>query len=170
MKLFSILCSAAVAGSLLFSGPAFAQQKTAKQCNEEWTANKATLQANGTKKKDFIAQCRSGGSAAATQPSAAQNPTTSQQNRTTAAPTPAPNAAGTSRATTATAAGAGQFTTEAQAKGHCPSDTVVWANLDSRIYHFSGNRNYGNTKSGAYMCEKESTAAGFRAAKNEKHP
>ena len=47
---------------------------------------------------------------------------------------------------------------------------VVWANLDSKIYHFSGNKNYGNTKSGAYMCEKETAAAGVRAAKNEKHP
>jgi hypothetical protein len=168
MKLFSILCRAAVAGTLLFGGPAIAQQKTAKQCNEEWTANKTTLQASGTKKKDFIAQCRSGESAAATPPSASQNPTASPQNRSTAAPPPPPNAAATSRAATAT--GAGQFTTEAQAKAHCPSDTVVWANLDSRIYHFSGNRNYGNTKSGAYMCEKDSTAAGFRAAKNEKHP
>ena len=149
--------------------PAAAQQKTAKQCNEEWTANKAALQANGTKKKDFIAQCRSG-EPTVTTPSSSQNPTASPQNRTTAAPTPTPNAAGTSRATTATATGAGQFTTEAQAKAHCPSDTVVWANLNSKVYHFSGNRNYGNTKSGAYMCEKDSTAAGFRAAKNEKHP
>lgn len=47
---------------------------------------------------------------------------------------------------------------------------MVWANPDSRIYHFSGNKNYGNTKSGAYMCEKETTASGMRAAKNEKHP
>src|SRR5579864_6720195 len=115
MKLFSILCSAAVASALLFAGPAFAQQKTAKQCNEEWTANKAALQANGTKKKDFIAQCRSGGSASTTQPSVPQNPAASPQNRPTAGPTPAPNA-GTSRAATATATGAGQFTTEAQAK------------------------------------------------------
>ncbi len=164
MKLFSILCSAALASALLFAGPAFAQQKTVKQCNEEWTANKATLQANGTKKKDFIAQCRSGGSAAATAPSAS-SPTPS-----VGAPSPAPKAAGTSRAATATATGAGEYATEAQAKAHCPSDTVVWANLTSKIYHFSGNRNYGNTKSGAYMCEKDSTAAGFRAAKNEKHP
>jgi hypothetical protein len=169
MKLFNMLCAAAVSSALLFVGPAFAQQKTVKQCNEEWTANKATLQANGTKKKDFIAQCRSGGSTA-TAPSASQNPAASPPNRTSAAPATTPNAAGTSRAATATATGAGEFTTEAQAKAHCPSDTVVWANLSSKVYHFSGNRNYGTTKSGAYMCEKDSTAAGFRAAKNEKHP
>jgi hypothetical protein len=56
------------------------------------------------------------------------------------------------------------------AKTHCPGDTVVWANTASRIYHFSGHRSYGTTKSGAYMCERDTTAAGFRAAKNEKHP
>jgi hypothetical protein len=49
-------------------------------------------------------------------------------------------------------------------------DTVVWVNLRSRIYHFSGTHNYGNTKSGAYMCESETAAAGMRAAKNEAHP
>ena len=52
----------------------------------------------------------------------------------------------------------------------CPTDTIVWANLDSKIYHYSTNRNYGQTKSGAYMCEKDTAAAGIRAAKNEKRP
>jgi hypothetical protein len=46
----------------------------------------------------------------------------------------------------------------------------VWANTKSKIYHFSGHRAYGSTKAGAYMCEKDSAAAGIRAAKNEKHP
>jgi hypothetical protein len=49
-------------------------------------------------------------------------------------------------------------------------DTVVWANLKSNIYHFSGTHNYGNTKRGAYMCEKDTTEAGIRPAENEKHP
>jgi hypothetical protein len=66
--------------------------------------------------------------------------------------------------------GAGQFTTEAQAKAHCAGDTVVWANTSSKIYHFSGTWNYGNTKYGAYMCETDSVSAGMRAAKNETHP
>jgi hypothetical protein len=56
------------------------------------------------------------------------------------------------------------------AKARCPSDTVVWANLNSKIYHFSGHKDYGNTKDGAYMCEKDAAAQGVRAAKNEKHP
>src|SRR6185437_14160936 len=65
---------------------------------------------------------------------------------------------------------AGQFSTEAQAKARCPGDTVVWVNLDSKIYHYSAYRDYGHTKDGAYMCERDTAAAGFRAAKNEKHP
>ena len=67
-------------------------------------------------------------------------------------------------------AGADQYSTEMLAWAHCPTDTVVWANTSSDIYHFHGTANYGTTKAGAYMCEQESRAAGMRAAKNEKHP
>jgi hypothetical protein len=37
-------------------------------------------------------------------------------------------------------------------------------------YQASGYKDYGNTKRGAYMCERDATQQGFRAAKNEKHP
>ena len=67
-------------------------------------------------------------------------------------------------------ASANQFTTERQAWAQCPTDTVVWANTRSNVYHFRGTYNYGNTKAGAYMCEQDSLAEGMRAAKNEKHP
>jgi hypothetical protein len=59
----------------------------------------------------------------------------------------------------------GQFSNEAEAKASCPSDAVVWANLHSKIYHASNSKSYGATRSGAYMCEHASAAAGFRAAK-----
>jgi hypothetical protein len=65
---------------------------------------------------------------------------------------------------------ADEFTSEAQAKAHCPSDTVVWVNLGTKIYHYSGTRSYGKTKKGAYMCERDTARAGLRAAKGEKHP
>ena len=68
-----------------------------------------------------------------------------------AAPTPAPVAPRPQVAAT----GAGQFATDAQARAHCPSDTVVWVNTKSNIYHFAGKRDYGNTKQGAYMCEAD---------------
>ena len=67
-------------------------------------------------------------------------------------------------------AGANQYTTEMLAWAHCPSDTVVWANTHSDIYHFHGTSNYGTTVAGAYMCEHDALAEGMRAAKNEKHP
>jgi hypothetical protein len=66
--------------------------------------------------------------------------------------------------------GANQYSTEMLAWTHCPTDTVVWANTRSNVYHFRGTYNYGSTKAGAYMCEKDSLAEGMRAAKNEKHP
>jgi hypothetical protein len=66
------------------------------------------------------------------------------------------------------AAEARQFATEAEAKSHCPGDTIVWVNTNSKIYHYAGTPAFGTTKRGAYVCEKETSAAGFRAAKNEK--
>lgn len=53
-----------------------------------------------------------------------------------------------------------EYSTEAEAKAHCASDLVVWANTKSKVYHFAGARNYGKTKQGAYMCQKESDSAG----------
>jgi hypothetical protein len=63
---------------------------------------------------------------------------------------------------------AGQFESEADAKGNCPGEPVVWVNTSSKIYHHSGAPTYGKTKRGVYMCERDTAAAGFRAAKNEK--
>jgi hypothetical protein len=63
-----------------------------------------------------------------------------------------------------------QFATEVLAKAHCPSATVVWVNFKSQIFHFSGNKDYGTTKDGAFMCETDASAEGARAAKDEKHP
>lgn len=136
-----------------------AGQKTIKACQEEWRANKAANQANGLTERAYVDQCRSAN--APIQPTAA--PAAPPPARTAAPPTPASPPQGTPL-------GTNQFATEAQAKAHCPSDTVVWANLKSHIYHFSGSRNYGSTKNGAYMCESDTVAGGFRAPKNEEHP
>ena len=67
-------------------------------------------------------------------------------------------------------AGADQYTTETLARVHCPTDTVVWANTGTGVYHFRNTSYYGNTKAGAYMCERAALAKGIRAARNEKHP
>jgi hypothetical protein len=59
-----------------------------------------------------------------------------------------------------------QFPTEQQAQTHCLHDTVVWLNLPSGIYHFKGQRWYGATHHGAYVCQKEADKAGDRATRN----
>ncbi len=72
-----------------------------------------------------------------------------------------------SRAAAAAAAGpaSGGFSSEQAAKAHCPGDAIVWANLGgSKAYHLSGDRYYGKTRHGSYMCQKEADQAGFHAA------
>ena len=191
-----------------------AQQKTVKECRDEW---RASTDANKGRQKDYVAKCRSGGVATAPAPSApagtaktaracrdewraSTDPNKGTQKDyvakcrsrgvgaappsaapeavpTTSTPSPAPEATTRTAAAPAKPApaahaptGANQYSTEAQAKARCPADTVVWVNLNSKVYHFAGTRNYGNTKEGAYMCEKDALGETFRAAKNEKHP
>jgi hypothetical protein len=128
---FTTAVCAALVGLLALSQSAIAEQKTAKQCNDDWTANKASIQADGKTKRVFVAECR--GVPVAARASAALEK--------------------------------GQYTTEAEAKTNCPSDAVVWVNSVSKVYHASGSRNYGKTKTGAYMCEQVSVAAGYRVPK-----
>jgi sulfur transfer complex TusBCD TusB component (DsrH family) len=139
------------------------QQKTAKECTAEWRANKADNQARGITEKAFVAQCRAGGTAAV-QPTAAPAATQPAQPPTAAAPAPRTR----SRTGGTTALAPPGSAEEAQVRARCPSDTVVWVNEESKIYHFSGHKAYGTTKQGKYMCERDAVAAGNRAAKNEK--
>jgi hypothetical protein len=152
------------------SAAAPASTKTVKACQDEWRANKAAYQAAKITERAYVGKCRAGEAVALpTPPAAAPAPAP-----TSAAPAPAPPSTRAVKPSptvaTSPPAGAGQFQTEAQAKSHCPADLVVWANLSSKIYHFAAYKRYGTTKAGAYMCEKEATAQGFRASKTEKHP
>ena len=161
-------------GLVALCSQAIAQQKTVAACRDEWRANKAANQANGITERAYVAQCRGGGSPRQATSSAppANAPTTaspvSPSTSTAAAPPSNPVPAPTQQSTNQPRAN--EFATEAQAKARCPADTVVWANLPSRIYHFSDTRYYGETKHGAYMCERDALAAGMHAAKNETHP
>ncbi len=150
-------------------------QKTVRACQEEWRANRVANEAAGVTQKAYVEKCRAG--TATAQPAPAIPPPTPTPARpaarTTVPPSStAPTTAPVAKAPTTTGkpTGAGQFASEAQAKARCPRDTVVWVNLDSKIYHFAGYKDYGSTKTGAYMCERDTAARGFRAAKNEKHP
>ncbi len=168
-----------------------AGEKSAKECADEWRANKAANQAAKITEKAYVADCRSG-KTAMTPPAAAPAPkmeSKTEPAQTKMAPPPAkaetkteekstmaPPSAPAKPATTVVAPASGkpeaanQYAAESQAKSHCPRGLVVWANLDSKIYHFSGHNDYGHTKQGAYMCETDAEAQGMRAAKNEKHP
>jgi DNA uptake protein ComE-like DNA-binding protein len=46
-----------------------------------------------------------------------------------------------------------------------PAAGMVWANLDTKIYHREGDRFYGKTKNGKWMTEADAIAAGYRASK-----
>jgi hypothetical protein len=59
-----------------------------------------------------------------------------------------------------------RFPTEQQAQAYCPNDAVVWLNLPTGIYHFKGERWYGATRTGTYVCRKEADKAGDRATRN----
>jgi hypothetical protein len=106
------------------------------------------------------------------------NKTLGSANETVALSTPASRSAAPEPAetptvpaddlTTGSTGGIDQFATEAEAQKHCPSGTVVWANLRSNVYHFAGYPSYGNTKRGAYMCEADATHQGMHAAKAER--
>jgi hypothetical protein len=152
------------------SAAAPAPTKTVKACQDEWRANKAAYQEARVTEKAYVDKCRAGEAVALpTTPV-----TTPPPAPTTAAPAPAPPSTPVVKPSptlaTPSPAGAGQFQTEAQAKSQCPADLVVWVNLASKIYHFAGYKSYGTTKAGAYMCEKEAAAQGFRASKTEKRP
>ena len=60
-----------------------------------------------------------------------------------------------------------EFGSEAAAQQHCPRDTVVWLNLPTMIWHYKGQRWYGQTKDGAYVCMKEAAAEGASSTHNQ---
>ena len=143
-------------------------KKTVKECEKEWQADKKGNQAKGITEKAYVEKCR--GSTAAAEPKVEPKAAPAAAKEAAKPTAPAAPAKTTAAPGPGKPQGANQYTTALLAKAHCPTDTVVWSNLNSKIYHFAGHDDYGHTKEGAYMCEKDATAQGIRAAKNEKHP
>jgi hypothetical protein len=143
--------------------------KTVRECDAEYAANKAAVKASGQTKRDFVAACRSGNASIPTATTAA--PAAAPANYGSApAPAPAQTPVEPPYSSLPTSMTAGEFASDQQAHARCPTDTVVWVNTRSRVYHFAGTHNYGHTKEGAYMCEADARVAGDRAAMNEQHP
>jgi hypothetical protein len=149
-------------------------QSVMKQCGAQWQAAKAAGTTSGATWPQFLKACRTqlasttsappqGGFAPAA-PAPAPAPVPTQSGSLFPWQQPASPSAGGAVST-----GGGSVSPQ-QAQYRCPGSTVVWVNEHSHIYHFAGTRDYGNTKSGAYMCESEAQASGNRAAKNERHP
>lgn len=146
------------------AGGSTAHQSVMRLCASRWKDAKAAGTTAGQTWPQFLARCRaseapSGGgfaSAPAPAPAPSQSGSLFPWQRP---PAPASNVGAPS------AAQAGEYATELRARGQCPSDTVVWANTSSRIYHYSGTRYYGHTRRGAYMCEAQARAAGYRASR-----
>lgn len=148
------------------AGSPGAHESVMRLCASRWKDAKAAGTTAGQTWPQFLAQCRASASqgsvAAAPSGGFASAPAPSQSGslfpwQRPAAP--ASNVGGSS------AARAGEYATELQARAQCPSDTVVWTNTSSGIYHYSGTRYYGHTHRGAYMCEAQARAAGYRASR-----
>jgi len=48
----------------------------------------------------------------------------------------------------------------------CPSDKVVWVNTRSHVYHLKGERYFGSTKEGKFICEHDADKEGDRLTRN----
>jgi hypothetical protein len=48
----------------------------------------------------------------------------------------------------------------------CPGDRLVWVNIPSHIYHFEGERYFGSTKNGKFMCQRAADKEGDRPTHN----
>jgi hypothetical protein len=143
-------------------------QSVMKQCGDDWKAAKVNNATNGLTWPQFLKQCRTekeGATAPSPAPAAASAPAPVPP-PIAPAPTyqPKPKPMQAARPT-----GAGQFSSEAEAKGRCLGSTVVWVNTKgkSHTYHYTGSRWYGTTKQGAYMCEADAGAAGYHASKSK---
>jgi hypothetical protein len=48
----------------------------------------------------------------------------------------------------------------------CPGDKIVWVNTRSHVYHYQGERYFGSTAHGKFMCERAAQREGDRPTGN----
>ena len=48
----------------------------------------------------------------------------------------------------------------------CPQDRLVWVNTRSGVSHYQGERYFGSTQEGKFICEHDAMGEGDRPTKN----
>jgi hypothetical protein len=96
-KFIGVVCSAVAVSLLALSVPAMAQQKTEKQCRDEWKAA-GGRKSTGKTEKDYVTACHGTAAQPAAAPPAAAPPAAAP-----AKPAPAPAAAAPAKPAPATA-------------------------------------------------------------------
>jgi hypothetical protein len=152
------ISAASILGGLLLTGLAFAQAPSSAPAGSTGLCKDGSYWTGPTKKGAchghkgvqtwYASTGAAAGGATATTPAAAP-----------AAPTPAP--AATPAAAPATAKKSAPAPSATAAPGGGPG--LVWVNTPTKVYHCSGDRWYGKTKSGSYMTEAAAKAAGAHA-------
>jgi DNA uptake protein ComE-like DNA-binding protein len=87
-----------------------------------------------------------------------------------AAPAPMSSPAAAAPAPARAPAGASAAAPSDAAPAQPPVKGMVWVNLDSKVYHYEGDRFYGKTKHGQFMTEADAIKAGYRASKTGPKP
>jgi hypothetical protein len=168
------LVTIALAGGVVLAAIGASSAETAtNKCALEWKAAKANGTTGGKSWKEFFDQCgtdQNGLSRSISLTPADPKPDAAAATPATAPPTAAAPVAPAAKAEPADKATARPqlFATEAAAKAKCPANEVVWLNTATKIFHLAGHEGYGKGAKGAYVCQADATAAGARAAKNEK--
>lgn len=52
---------------------------------------------------------------------------------------------------------------------NCGAAQPVWVNLNTKVYHQSGDPAYGHTRNGEYLCQSQAVAQGFRPPGGARH-
>jgi hypothetical protein len=169
-----ILGSSLFAGLVLVQAPSmFATPSQSKDATTPTTTSTTKTKTKSTKATSKTAAKTTAAPAAApaAKPAAktASTPAPAPAKAAAPAPAPAPAAAAAPAAKAAPAKAAktppppppnaGDIAS-AKAKG------LVWLNLNTKVYHNSGDKEYGTTKNGKFVTEADAKAAGAKLAKN----
>jgi len=146
-------------GTILSASLAFAQPLVFAQA----TTTTTPAQTKAQKK----AAAKAAKASAASTTTAKTAPATMAMSKPATSPAPAakPAPAAAPAAKTATAKAAPTPATSSDIAS-AKSKGLVWVNLNTKVYHGSGDKEYGTTKNGKFMTEADAKAAGARVAKN----